>query len=490
MEKFNPEELPTEVIFGESQSNPKVKVEHKDGWVEYYKNDKPVFKLFDNDYFAFTKDNAARRLLNSGDALGAIAQLDAIKFRHIKSSTLLLCHQTYVHAFLELKEYLNAYSRCKAFMEKNLYIDAMLVLLEGLYKSGYVSQFKELREYIASRGGYEIYQLERFFDYTDESGDYEFWEKLVKNNPLENLRETDERLCLEGRAYERKGNFELAEKSWRKATSLYGQFSGAKYYLTYPEIFEKAKTAQAEVLPTLSNAAELSLPELCKDVVVKQLQDYKTDAGKYVDADKTARTLNIALTKLFIELRSLSESVGELYSTGYLPFVSEIDRLAVSDEVDDFNRAICLANFTLYHYKKEIIWKGEKIRNIVDDLKCGDFNVRYGIAMFAAHAIICLRAESKELAKVHSEIKKFHSMIEWEKYPQIKPYAVYVFLLEYYANLRPLPQRVPYYAEDLKTLISVMNENVGVAENQKYSQLYEKMLARMNMIDKRINENK
>ncbi|MDE5616987.1 MAG: hypothetical protein K2I78_04285, partial [Clostridia bacterium] len=203
-----------------------------------------------------------------------------------------------------------------------------------------------------------------------------------------------------------------------------------------------------------------------------------------------ARTLNIALTKLFIELRSLSESVGELYSTGYLPFVSEIDRLAVSDEVDDFNRAICLANFTFYHYKKEISWKGEKIRNIVDDLKGGDFNVRYGIAMFAAHAIICLRAESKELAKVHLEIKKFHAMIEWEKYPQIRPYAVYVFLLEYYANLRPLPQRVPHYAEDLKTLISVMNENVGVAEKQKYSQLYEKMLARMNMIDKRINENK
>ena len=47
------------------------------------------------------------------------------------------------------------------------------------------------------------------------------------------------------------------------------------------------------------------------------------------------------------------------------------------------------------------------IRNIIADIKGKEFNVKYGVAMFAAHVMISLRAEGKNVAKVHSEIKNF-----------------------------------------------------------------------------------
>ncbi len=490
MENFNTEEFPAEVIFAETGRAPGVKVEHKDGWVEYSKNGKPVFKYFDNDYYAFVKDNAARKLLSVGDALGAIAQLDAIKLRHVKSSTILLCNQTYILAFLELKEYLNAYSHCKIFMEKNLYMDAMLILMEGLKDGGYVSQFEELRSYLANRSGYEIYQMERFFDYSDTTGDYGFWEKVQARNPLVKMKETDERLCLEGRAYERASDEESAKKCWRKAISLYGQFSGAKYYFTYPELFEEAKSKQIAVLPTLSDSDGFSLTQLCKKAAIEQLNDFKTADGKLKNPQKTASLLNIALTKLYLDIGMLSESVKDIYGSAYLPFVSEIDRLAVGEEVDDVNRAICLANFTLYCKKKDIIWKGEKHRNIIADIKGKEFNVKYGVAMFAAHVMISLRAEGKNVAKVHSEIKKFYSMIEWEKYPNIRPYAVYAFLLEYYANIRLAQKRIPNYGQDLQEFIRAMEDNRESEQTQKNAKLFDAMLARLKVIDKQINSDK
>ena len=82
-----------------------------------------------------------------------------------------------------------------------------------------------------------------------------FWEKVQARNPLVKMKETDERLCLEGRAYERASRRRIGKKNvGEKRFLLYGQFSGAKYYLTYPELFEEAKSKQIAVLPTLSDS--------------------------------------------------------------------------------------------------------------------------------------------------------------------------------------------------------------------------------------------
>ncbi|MDE5549527.1 MAG: hypothetical protein K2J13_04680, partial [Clostridia bacterium] len=132
MENFDAEEIPPSMLVDTSQRKKGTKVEYKDGRVEYYDKGKLVYKFFDNDYFAFMKANSARRMLGAGDPIGAVAQLDAVKFDHVRHSTILLCEQTYVNAFLELGEHLNAFSHCKVFIDKNMYIDAMLPLLDGL----------------------------------------------------------------------------------------------------------------------------------------------------------------------------------------------------------------------------------------------------------------------------------------------------------------------------------------------------------------------
>ena len=149
-----------------------------------------------------------------------------------------------------------------------------------------------------------------------------------------------------------------------------------------------------------------------------------------------------------------------------------------------------LGEFHFVLQEKDIIWKGEKHRNIIADIKGKEFNVKYGVAMFAAHVMISLRAEGKNVAKVHSEIKKFYSMIEWEKYPNIRPYAVYAFLLEYYANIRLAQKRIPNYGQDLQEFIRAMEDNRESEQTQKNAKLFDAMLARLKVIDKQINSDK
>ncbi|MDE6614504.1 MAG: hypothetical protein K2K24_03240, partial [Clostridia bacterium] len=294
MENFDAEEIPPSMLVDTSQRKKGTKVEYKDGWVEYYDKGKLVYKFFDNDYFAFMKDNSARRMLGAGDPIGAVAQLDAVKFDHVRHSTILLCEQTYVNAFLELGEHLNAFSHCKVFIDKNMYIDAMLPLLDGLRKDGCDLQFEELRRFVGSLKGYEINQLTSFFDYSDETGDYTFWEMLEKSNPLEKLPESDERLCLQGRACDRNGDFESAERYWRKAIAIYGQFSSANYYLNYPEI-----------LSQVEDKDEIETSDLMdgfKEIFINDMGNWKNKDDLRDNADKKATQLNIALCDLYIDL--------------------------------------------------------------------------------------------------------------------------------------------------------------------------------------------
>lgn len=486
MENFEAEEFSPDTLFASSERKKGVQVEYKDGWVEYSQKNKLVFKYFDNDYFAFIKDNTARRLLSEGDAIGAIAQLDAIKFIHLKKSTQLLCHQTYVTAFLELCEHLNAYSHCKIFMDEKMYIDAMLPLLEGLRNDGYTSQFEDLRKYIATLEGYDVYQLTDFFDYSDETGDFGFWEMLEESNPLDKLQESDERLCLEGRARERKDDLIAAGQCWRKALSIYGQFSRAKYYLNYHQIFEQAQErAKAEYGDGINKEYdELDiLTELCKDIVISDMDNWNSKKDLYEDIDKKASQLSIALCDFYVDVDRLSYAVGRMYRSGILSIVSEIDRIAVSEDVDDINRAICLANYMMYCNKKEILWKGEKRRNIVAEICCENEQVKYGIAMFAAHAMIRLRADANGLEKVYGELKQLPSLISQNS--DVKPYALYGFLLEFYANLKLPAKRMPEYINDIDLLIEELESEGNNCGLQDYSELRNNVLIKLLSIKKR-----
>ncbi|MDE6758078.1 MAG: hypothetical protein K2J89_02210 [Clostridia bacterium] len=483
MENFTAEELPAETFYSLSEKKKGAKVEYKDGWVEYYQKNKLIFKYFDNDNLAFMKDNAARRLLGEGDAIGAIAQLDAIKFRHLRKSTQFLCQQTYVTAFLELGEHLNAYSHCKIFIDEKMYIEAMLPLLEGLRSDGYISQFEELRKYIATLEGYDVYQLTDFFDYSDETGDFGFWEMLEESNPLGNLKESDERLCLEGRAFERKDDFISAQKSWRKAVSIYGQFSRAKYYLSYPKVFAQAEErVKAEYGDDYLERSDYLavMTEFCKDIVMSDLDDWSSTKDIYDDYDKKTAELSLALCDYYIDVDRLSYGVGRIYRTGWLPIVSEINRIAVSEDVDDINRAVCLANYLLHSNKKQIMWKGEKRRNIVAELSGGNEQVKYGIAMFAAHAMIRLRADAKGIEKVNDELKTLCSMINQEA--SVKAYILYGFLLEYYANLKLPQKRMPDYINDLDDLIEELERGMNSEEKQESAEFRNNALSKLHTI--------
>ena len=81
-------------------------------------------------------------------------------------------------------------------------------------------------------------------------------------------------------------------------------------------------------------------------------------------------------------------------------------------------------------------------------------------------------------------------MIEWEKYPNIRPYAVYAFLLEYYANIRLAQKRIPNYGQDLQEFIRAMEDNRESEQTQKNAKLFDAMLARLKVIDKQINSDK
>ena len=486
MSNFETEEFPPEVFFSQPERKKGTKVELKDGWTEYYSNNKLIFKCVDNDYVSFMKDNAARRLLSEGDAIGAIAQLDSIVFRRIKRSTEILCHQTYVNAFLELGEHLNCYSHCKIFIDENMYIDAMLPLLEGLRQDGYMSQYEELRRFIASLKDYDISQLTNFFDFSDETGDFAFWEMLEENNPLDKLRESDERLCLEGRAYERNGDAISAQKCWRKAVAIYGQFSRANFYLRYPKLFSQAEERLSAEYgesdsKSLDNAAKLS--EYCKDIVATQIENWKSKSDLSADCEEKTKMLSIAICDFYIDIDRLSHAVGRMYESGLVAIVDEIDRIALNDDVNDVNRAICLANYLLSCESKEVFLRGEKCRNVVAELKGERNNAKYGIAMFAAHAMIRLRADANGLKKVYGEVKRFYSMIVDND--SLKPYVVYAFLLEYYANLRLSTKHMPNYLVDIEELICALIDNCG--NNIKDEELNKQMLMKLYSIKKRLS---
>lgn len=471
MEHFEAQEVSPDMLMDSSRRKKGTKVEYKDGWVEYYENGKLIYKFFDNDYSAFMRDNTARHKLGAGDPIGAIAQLDGVKLSHVRHSTILLCEQTYVNAFMELNEHLNAYSHCKAFIDKKIYIESMLPLMDGLKKDGYTSQYQELRRYIASHGGYDVFQLSDFFDYSSEVGDYEFWDMLEENNPLDKLPESDERLCLQGRVYERKGDIQSAEKCWRKAIAIYGQFSRVKYYLSYPKMISEAEER--------FNGGTLDLIEVCKDEFIKDMDDWNSAEELIENADEKAGQLSIALCDLYIDVERLSSVVRRIYNLGVVSLVSEIDRLAACEDAEDVNKAICLANFAMNCNKKAIWWRGDKRRNIVAEISGENDEILYGIAMFASHIMIRLTSDAKGLDKIYSELKKFHSMLDLQKVAKPKAYVVYGFLLEYYAGL-PLPQkRTPNYVFDLVELKNAIINSVEYPELKNCSELRDNMLSKL-----------
>ena len=303
---------------------------------------------------------------------------------------------------------------------------------------------------------------------------------LEESNPLGKLRESDERLCLEGRAYERKDDVISAQKTWRKAISIYGQFSRAKYYLSYPKIFAQAEErVKAEYGDEHFERADYLavMSEFCKDIVMSDLDDWSSKKDLYNDYNKKTGQLSIALCDYYLDVDRLSYCVGRMYRTGWLPIVSEIDRIAVSEDVDDVNRAICLANHLLYSNKKQILWKGEMRRNVVAELIGDNEQVKYGIAMFAAHAMIRLRADAKGIEKVYSELKTLCSMISKEA--SVKPYVLYGFLLDNYANLRLSEKRMPGYLSDINDLIDELERDKDGDENQERAKLRNNALAKL-----------
>lgn len=477
MEHFEAREVEPETLFSSFKRKKGTKVEYNDGWVEYYKDDKLVYKLYDKDYDAFMKDHAARRMLASGDPIGAIAKLDSIKFAHVRQTTIMLCEQTYINAFMELNEHLNAYAHCKSFIEKKTYIETMLPLMECLRKDGHTAQYEELRRFISSLKGYEVSQLIDFFDYSDETGDYEFWDMLEESNPLEELPESDERLCLQGRSMERKGESETAEKCWRKAKATYGQFSGAKYYLNYPQMVSEAKERY--------DGETLDL-DVLKETFIDNLNDFKDKIDLTLDVDKKASQLNIALCDLYIDLEKLTSIVRRIYLSGVTSLVSEIDRLAVCEDVEDVNRAICLANFAMKG-KKYILWNGAKVRNIVAELSGENREITYGIAMFASHVMIRLTAEAKGLEKVYNELKKLHSMLDLQKVAKPKAYVVYAFLIEYYTGMTLPKMRMPNYTSDLDELKNALIGSVEYPELKNCLELRDNMLSKLYAIKNRNN---
>ena len=477
MENFDTQEISPEMFLGSMRRKNGTKVEYKNGWVEYYKDDKLVYKFFDKDYAAFMHDHTARRMLSEGDPIGAIAQLDKINFSHVRQTTILLCEQTYINAFMDLNEHLNAYAHCKAFVDKKAYIETMLLLMDGLRIDGYTAQYEELRRFIASLKGYDIFQLSDFFDYSCEVGDYEFWDMIEENNPLSDLPESDERLCLQGRDFERKGELELAEKCWRKAKSIYGQFSGAKYYLAYPKMMIEAE----EML----DGDTVDITDAFKETFVKKIDDWNDKEELIENADLKACQLNIALCDLCIDIERLSEIVRRVYESGVTALVSEIDRLAVSEEAEDVNRAICLANFMVNCNERKILWQGDMRRNIAKELSCENKEVLYGIAMFAAHAMR-VSADAEGWNRIFSDLKKLSEILITQKVARPKAYVIYAFLIDYYADMSLPQKRMPNYLCDLDELRDALVGSVEFPQLKNCSELRDKMLSKLYTIKNRI----
>ncbi|MDE6188876.1 MAG: hypothetical protein K2G37_01145 [Clostridia bacterium] len=466
----------------ESDERPNgVKVEFKNGWVEYYDKGKLIYKLFDNDYDAFSKDNAARRLLGEGKPLLAIAQLDAIRFVRLRRTTALLCEQTYVMAFSEIGEYGKAYEHCKTFFNEKIYIDAMLMLLIALKEEGKIQEFEELRRYISSLQNYDVNQMKVFFDYSEEYGDYGFWQELEKNNPLSEMPENDERLCLEGRALGRVGNLDGARKRWLKAKSIYGHFSAANYYLTYPAIFAQAVATCEGSRASGGDVDAKALAKQCREVVASKLKEIGELKEEESVNEEVLRTLNVALVNFVIDLDKLVPNLYKIYNLGFAPIVSEIDRLAACEDASEVNRAICLANYMMGCKDKTVFFNGENHKNLAAELKGDNLEIKYAIAMFSAHIVIRL-IDLKHESKIHSQIKKIYAMIDWSKYPNIKAYAMYGFLLELFANSRPPLIRMPNYYQDLENVKEAFCDNAQLADSPKYSDLYNKIITKITAI--------
>lgn len=464
------------VVFKQEQRKKDVKVEFKRGWVEYYKKGELIYKFYDNDYNAFNKDHAAMQLLGEGDAMGAIAVLDGIKFSHLKSSTILLCEHAYGYAFMELGEYGKAFEHCQAFIKAGIYIDFMLPLLIGLKESGRSEEYDILRRYVTSIKHYNIYQLKIFFDYSEDTADFDFWDDIEKNNPLEELRENDERLCLQGRSLERKGDIEGARKRWLRARALYGQFSGANCYLLYPEIFALAEQKDKD-------ESVKTLAARCREVMMTKLQELANTKPNGENSQEYVSTLSVALVDFVLDLDELSTCVYKIYGMDHLPSMSEINRLVTCEDVSEFNKAVCLANYLIYSKRKKIFFCGAWRRNLAAELKGKNQEVKYGVAMFMAHALIAFNDGGKELGKLNTQVKKIYSLIDWDKYQgEVKAYAVYGALLYAFSGIRLPESRVPNFQKDVERLAQVFFDNGELIADPKFGELYRKIIFKLIML--------
>ncbi len=423
-----------------------VNVEYKDGWVEYYKNGKMVFKHFDNDYGAFNKDNEARLLLKNGKAEEALDVLNSINLKFLKKDTLMLCKQSYVAVYAAMGDWMKAYAECEFFFKDDLYMSEMLQIMVGLKLEKREEEFNRLRDYLLTLKGYEIDHMTDFFAYSETFGDRKFWEKLIEDNPLSKLRESDERLCLEGCVHESDGEGEEAEKCWKRSVAIYGQFSKAKYYLEYPQIYREGLKRLKAMYPKIrsfSSYLDKEHFDLCVQILMEKMtRPLKDGENKRLCINEKLGAFGIAMSDMDVDVKNLSENINKLYKQGLLPARSEILRYAVNYEEGAINRAICFANYLMYSGKKYVFFNGELRENLILELKGNNEQVKYGVAIFLSHCFVAFEANGDNLRRLYLETKKVYNAVDWDKYKGIKAYTVYIFFLRYLTGERIPKERL------------------------------------------------
>lgn len=391
------------IVFIDNNTNSR-KVDYNDGYVEYYKDDKLLYKFFDNDYYAFVLDAQARQYLVENNVHKAIETLDKLKQRHLKEASILAISMTYLKAFNLLNDYKNAYEYAKPFMERNLYFEPIIDLFLGAKEQGLTDIYDTVKEFLARQTNLTTTQLVELFA-LHENDEKELWDTIYSNNPFADDDISEARYILEGVNYYNQDNLDMAKKSWHKADSLYGLYSKARKYLFFAEQFGSLSQNGGQTI----NLDKFSIvTESISVMLLPKLLECKTKQDFIQNNYENMLALNYVLSKGTESNEEMVNLVYNIAKMQYAPAMSMLSHYCTYSKTPYLIKIIILANHMLFGGKYKFIYdyavRKNSIRVLPDTV--GKEKIKYALAIYYAYTCMMFdEANDKYIKKIYWALK-------------------------------------------------------------------------------------